>query len=239
MYSPEAIFELELPQVRASVDSGGGAAPRPRLPLLVLGGRAPEPGWLQKVAEGREIWALDSGADVCLKAGLRPFCLLGDLDSISDEARDWAEELGVAIDRYSPDKDDTDFQLALKLLSGDVLVTGCWGGRFDHAFSTIFSSLLGMERGVRVLCFADEREILFPLQGPARLTLDFASPPSALSLLPLTPSCEGVSIKNVKWPLEDAVLLQAHPQAISNVPLKSAVTVSVCRGVLGVYAERF
>ncbi len=231
-------LELALPQVRAVFRVCGDASSRSRPPLLVLGGRAPEPAWLRQVAAGRAVWALDRGADACRAAGVVPDRLLGDFDSVSDEARDWAVGLGAATDRYSPDKDDTDFQLALKLLAGDVLVTGCWGGRFDHAFSNVFSSLWAMERGVRVLCFADELEVLFPLKGPAELELDFPNRPSALSLLPLTAFCEGVSIENTKWPLEEAVLPQACPRAVSNVPVGRGVTVSVRGGVLGVYAER-
>ena len=206
-------------------------------PLLVLGGRAPEPDWLRKVSAGRETWALDRGADACRAAGVVPTRILGDFDSVSDGAREWAERMGARADRYSPDKDDTDFQLALRLLSGDVLVTGCWGGRFDHAFSNVFSSLWAMGRGVRVLWFADEREVLFPLWGPAKLELNFESPPSVLSLLSLTASCQGVSIENVKWPLDEVDLAQGSPREISNVPLGRLVRVEVRSGVLGVYGE--
>ena len=158
-------------------------------------------------------------------------------DSVSEGAREWAERMGARADRYSPDKDDTDFQLALRLLSGDVVVTGCWGGRFDHAFSNVFSSLGAMEHGVRVLWFADEREVLFPLWGPAKLELDVENPPSALSLLSLTASCQGVSIENVKWPLDDVELAQGSPREISNVPLGRCVRVEVRSEVLGVYGK--
>ena len=90
---------------------------------------------------------------------------------------------------------------------------------------------------MRVLWFADEREVLFPLRGPAKLELDFEIPPSALSLLSLTASCERVSIENVKWPLDEADLAQGSPREISNVPLGRLVRVKVRSGILGVYGE--
>ena len=233
----EAALELELPRMRALLRRHGGMPSSSPPPLLVRGGRAPEPDWLRKVSLGRETWALDRGADACRAAGVVPSRILGDFDSVSDGARKWAERMGAKTDRYTPDKDDTDFQLALRLLSGDVVVTGCWGGRFDHAFSNVFSSLWAMERGVRVLWFADEREVLFPLRGPAKLELDFEILPSALSLLSLTAFCEGVSIENVKWPLDEADLAQGSPREISNVPLGRPVRVEVRSGILGVYGE--
>ena len=54
-----------------------------------------------------------------------PSRVLGDFDSVSGQAMAWAQTLGAAMDRYNPDKDDTDFQLALKRAAGAVLVTGC------------------------------------------------------------------------------------------------------------------
>ena len=119
----EAALELELPRMRALLRRQGEAPSSSPPPLLVLGGRAPDPDWLRKVSLGRETWALDRGADACRAAGVVPSRILGDFDSVSDGARKWAERMGAKTDRYTPDKDDTDFQLALRLLSGDVVVT--------------------------------------------------------------------------------------------------------------------
>ena len=214
------------------------AAPASAEPvLLVLGGRVPDPVWLSELARSvpGEVWALDRGADACRAAGVRPGRLLGDFDSVSREGYEWARSGGAVIDRYPADKNLTDFQLALELLKGPALVTGCWGGRFDHAFSAFFSVLSAAEWGVRVLAFADERELLCPLWGPAELSLEFTATPQALSLLPLTPQCEGVTIENVKWPLDDVSLVQSLPWAVSNLP-EGKASVRLSSGVLGVYA---
>lgn len=224
--------ELRLPQCRALLSG----TKTPPLRVLVLGGRRPDPQWLRAVAEGREIWCADAGADACLEAGVVPDRLIGDLDSISEGAWAWAEAKEVPLERYPAEKDETDFQLALKApFEGALLVTGCWGGRFDHAFSNVFSA--SSAAGPRVLCLADEREVLFPLTGPAPeglLLLDLPVPPLALSLLPLTAAAR-VSAQGVKWPLEDAPLTQSHPYAISNVPGRK-VRIEVVKGTIGVYA---
>ena len=90
----EAALELELPRMRALLRRQGEAPSSSPPPLLVLGGRAPDPDWLRKVSLGRETWALDRGADACRAAGVVPSRILGDFDSVSDGARKWAKRTG-------------------------------------------------------------------------------------------------------------------------------------------------
>jgi thiamine pyrophosphokinase len=202
--------------------------------LLVLGGRAPGAAWLRSVASGRAVWAVDRGAESCRASGVEPVHALGDFDSIGDGGREWLERLGVEPELYPPDKDYTDFQLALRRAGEDLLVTGCWGGRFDHAFANVFSALWGREWGANVRAFADESEILVPLFGKTRLAVRFRTPPLAVSLLPLSSECEA-SVRGTKWELDGAPLLQARPYAISNVPAAEEVVVEIGKGAAGVY----
>ncbi|MDR1741850.1 MAG: thiamine diphosphokinase [Synergistaceae bacterium] len=246
---------LSLPQLQAEFDdpTGGplpaGVSARPRL-VMVLGGRPPSSQWLKRVAGG-SIWAVDRGADACMSAGVVPNLALGDFDSISLTGLGWLIGRGVEMERHSPDKDLTDFQLALRRAgAADVLVTGCWGGReprFDHMFANVFSALWAREWGARVLAMADDSEVLLPLFDGA-VTLSFYRPPSAVSLLPLTPMCGSVSASGVKWPLDGAELVQGRPYAISNVPAAGTqvpadqsvpadqqVRVALEEGAMGVY----
>jgi thiamine pyrophosphokinase len=160
---------------------------------------------------------------------------LGDFDSIGEEGGAWLERLGVETQRYPADKDYTDFQLCLRQIKGDLLVTGCWGGRFDHSFANVFSILWGREWGANVRAFADESEVLIPLAGEETLTLAFRARPLVLSLLPLDARCEGVTLHGTQWELNGAELLLARPYAVSNVPVEDRVTVKIEKGSVGVY----
>ena len=221
---------LELPQVIAGFEE----APEIRQ-VLVLGGRAPEPSWLQRIVFNRVVYAADRGAEACKAAGILPIQVLGDFDSINEDAKAWLDAHSIELERYPADKDETDFQLCLSRVHGDLLVTGCWGGRFDHAFSNIFSALWGRKTGANVRVFADETEALFLLFDGESLELDFKTRPLAISLLPLGSRCNNVDIRGVKWELCGAELLQAYPCAVSNVPENGRVFVNVGEGVLGVY----
>ena len=87
--------------------------------LLVVGGRAPDVEWLRKASEGRIVWAVDHGLDACLAAGIVPQRLIGDGDSAAPAAWHFAEEKGIPIEKFPPEKDDTDTQLALRIAKED------------------------------------------------------------------------------------------------------------------------
>ena len=203
--------------------------------VVVLGGRAPRASWLRSVASGKVVWAADRGAEACRAAEISPTYALGDFDSIGEESENWLERLGVKSERYPADKDYTDFQLCLNRAKGNLLVTGCWGGRFDHAFANVFSIPWGREWGANVRAFADESEVLIPLVGEAELTLVFQTRPSVVSLLPLETLCKGVTLHGTRWTLNGAELFLGRPYAVSNVPAGDRVTVSIEKGSVGVY----
>jgi thiamine pyrophosphokinase len=221
---------FSLPQVKAAFGHDVDVCQ-----VAVLGGRAPKAFWLRSAVTGKVVWAVDRGAEACRAAGIFPARALGDFDSIGEEGGAWLERLGVKTERYPADKDYTDFQLCLQQMKGDLLVTGCWGGRFDHAFANVFSILWGREWGANVRAFADESEVLIPLAGEASVDLLFREPPSVLSLLPLSDVCEGIALRGAKWELNGAEISLGRPYTVSNVPTGNRVSVRLQKGSLGIY----
>ncbi len=222
---------LTLPQLTARFDR-----PWAKTVLLVAGGRPPAVNWLRQAARGREIWCADRGIAVCRRAGVAPHWLLGDHDSAAPEDWRWAEEAGARTATFPADKDLTDTQLALQRIKAAhptafVLLTGALGGRFDHLFSALYSLTGSGLTG----CLADEKEAVFCLDGADSVTLRFTAKPLALSLLPLTPAAEGVTLTGVRWPLRDAALTQREPYAVSNRPESDTCRLELCRGRLGLY----
>jgi thiamine pyrophosphokinase len=202
--------------------------------LFVLGGRAPDAKWLADLAErGRaEVWAVDSGAAACRAAGLIPAEMLGDRDSASLHDWEWALSKGARERRYDADKDRTDFQLALSIFEKNggnggarrvLLVSGCFGGAFDHLLS-IFDTLASVG-GDCFRCMIDDREGAFFLCGGESAAIEFASAPEAVSLLPVSETCR-IGLSGVKWPLCREKLERKYPWAVSNETLFSAAGVS-------------
>ncbi|QDR79815.1 thiamine diphosphokinase [Sporomusa termitida] len=211
--------------------------------LMAAGGRPPAAEWFLKIATKAPLWCIDSGIQICRQAGITPARIIGDGDSASPAAWTWGKSLGVPVEVYPADKDYTDFQLAL-LRARDMhgpataVVTGVWGGRFDHAFSNI-QSLAGWEALGGKGIAADESEVLFFIADQDTVRIKADAMPDIISLISLSDCCLGVTIDGVRWPLQKTELQRNLPYAISNQPLGDCqeVTVAVTAGLLGIYLQ--
>lgn len=201
--------------------------------LFVAGGRFPAADWFRTVAQGRKIFAVDRGVELCRALNFMPEMLIGDFDSAESSAVSWALSKKIPVERHPVDKDLTDTQLALKFVDENsaAIITGAFGGRLDHAFSTIFTCANVPAK----IFLADDREIIFYVKGGESFSVGFFQKPAALSLLPISGICSGVTIKNVHWELENATLAQNFPSAVSNRVESDEVQISVGRGILAVY----
>jgi thiamine pyrophosphokinase len=232
-------YTLTLPQFNATFSR---PLPQTRT-LLVAGGRAPQNAWLKEAAANKDIWCADHGLDACIAASLTPQHLIGDGDSASSSGWAWSKAHHIPTEKFSPLKDLTDTQLALQKIKETyettfVIFTGVWGGRFDHAFSNIYS-LQGFCDKHFSGCAADDKEVLLFLKGTNHVSIDFSLLPESISLLPLEPNCTGVSIDGVYWPLDKVELNTTLPYAISNKLAASSkqVKVSLTAGIIGIYCQ--
>ena len=112
--------------------------------------------------------AADSGADRLLKLGVVPQAVIGDMDSISDQAR---AEIPLDRQHLVGEQLTTDFDKALRLIEAPlVLALGFAGARLDHGLAAMATLVARAERrciliGPQDLAFA----------APARLELALAA----------------------------------------------------------------
>ena len=201
------------------------------------GGRPPTFDWFKTVASGRKIFCVDKGIELCQACDIVPNFLIGDFDSASPDAVDWARKKNLPVEIHPTDKDLTDTQLALRKAAeifGEhvALLTGCFGGRVDHLYSTLFTCA-AIDRKIFL---ADDREIIFLVKGGESVAVKFFGKPIAVSLLPITATCTGVTTKNLHWELDSATLTQKFPNATSNRIDAEKISVHIERGTLAVYA---
>ena len=105
--------------------------------------------------------AVDGGADVLERLGLRPDVLIGDMDSVGESARRTAEQGGVEMILLPTAKDETDAEAALRLVvargAEQVTVYGALGGpRLDHLLGNLFLLAASWLEGAEI-CLVDGR----------------------------------------------------------------------------------
>jgi thiamine pyrophosphokinase len=109
------------------------------LGIIFTGGDGPPPQVIRRLLEGKDalLVAADSGLAAVEEAGFRPGWIIGDMDSLDDESR-LSGYSPQCVMRYDHDKDFTDTELALSLITekgaGETWIIGGGGGRIDHLF---------------------------------------------------------------------------------------------------------
>lgn len=171
--------------------------------------------------------AADGGYDDLLSRGIRVDLLLGDLDSLPEIPRE------MPVERFAPRKNDTDMLLAIKTGLGRGYRTfhlyGGTGGRFDHTLANCQCLLYLARRGARGWLYGEHEAVTAIEEG--ELTLP-AQKAGYLSVFCLGDRAEGVTLKGLKYPLENAVLTPDFPLGVSNEFLGVEARVAVRRGAL-------
>lgn len=181
----------------------------------------------------------DGGAAHCLRLGLRPVLLIGDMDSARpDDIAALASSAHCRIVRVPADKNETDTELAVTMAIADgadeLVLLGMTGSRLDH-FCSALLLLPSRFPPLTKATFLDERQsVIVTATG----CLVETSPGDTVSLLPVTPTVKGVCVSGVKWPLTDTDLTWGNSLGVSNRALGEAVRVSHADGILAVFQHR-
>jgi len=216
---------------RAIVVADGEVPPRAALD-------AAWPGWSHDVAL---VVAADGGARGARSLGLRIDRWVGDGDSLDAADLSALAASGVPLDRHSPDKDESDAELAVVAAAAsgatDLTVLGALGGpRLDHSLANIallaHPDLAGrtarlLDAGVRVSLAsapgADGSPVRCDLPGRVG---------DLVSLLPFGGDVRGVTTDGLRYPLRDEDLPMGPARGLSNVRLAASASVSVRSGRL-------
>lgn len=166
--------------------------------------------------------AVDGGADALLAADVMPAAVIGDLDSLSDQARATFQDRLYEITEQST----TDFEKALTRVAAPlILAIGFTGGRLDHSLSVLNVLARYPERAV-VLVDAQDVSFVAPL---GRTTFD-AAPQTRVSVMPLGAAL--VTVTGLRWPFAQTRMTPDGFTSPSNAAMGGAVTISTDGPVL-------
>lgn len=193
------------------------------------GGDPPPPRIVDDLPRADLVVAADGGYDEAVKLGYRVDVLVGDLDSIVETEY----PIHVVIERHSPDKDATDLELALDLVSREtpsrVVVVGASGGRLDHELAV--AGLLCDQRWAMIdeIDWVSERGSAHVVRGRRLLHGDVGA---HVTLLPMHGDASGVTTRGLAWELDDDALLAGSTRGVSNVMQMPVADIKVDEGCL-------
>lgn len=174
----------------------------------------------------------DGGARYFYKAGIKPDILVGDLDSIDPEIKDFYMKSGTEIVLFPRNKDYTDMELALNIAvekgAKRVYITGATGSRLDHTLSNI--------QLLHKLADAGAEGVIVNASNYIYLITEHIEIPRKegfyLSLVPATPKVEGVTTKGLAYPLKDATMVMGTGLGVSNEFTSDKAEVTIKKGRL-------
>ncbi len=173
--------------------------------------------FFQYYTPGEIILAVDGGLRFVQHLGIKPDILVGDLDSIDESQLKQIQSQKVIIKRFSPHKDETDFELALLEVENyswkQIRVYGGLGGRLDHTIANL--SIAGSKRYVdRQIIFTDtSQEVFFTIKGK-KIS---GKPGDLISLIPWGGDVTGIFTDGLEYPLKDETLYFDGTRGISNI----------------------
>lgn len=176
--------------------------------------------------------AADGGAHHCLKHGISPAVVIGDLDSLEPRDLDSLKAQGADMITYPTRKDFTDLELAIDYALGqqpnDILILAGLGGRWDQTLANLL--LAARPKNIPVRLLDGNQEFNF-LQSGSKLEL-IGHKGDIVSLIPLGGDALGISTQGLEYPLDDEPLYFGSSRGISNVMVSDRATISLHKGVL-------
>ena len=180
------------------------------------------------------IIAADSGLDHALRIGMTPNLLVGDLDSVSNNALAFAQESEIESDIASTDKDLTDTEMALahavRLGATRVIVVSAGGGRLDHAHGLLSALFNPAWSAVQMEAIIDSAHV-HVAHGPGSVTLN-ATPGDLIGLHAMNGTAFDIRTNGLRWTLDGEDLSPWVSRGVSNEFSATQATISLQRGSL-------
>lgn len=192
-----------------------------------------------EITAGDFILCADSGVDYAVASGIVPHKVMGDLDSISEEGKNFIDSRRIPLEIFPVEKDMTDTELALRSVSkeDDILLVCSLTGRIDHVISNVNLAGKLHAEGYN-LTVTDGVSHIIPLCGNESVNIGVMdSENMTVSLIPYDEEVTGVTTKGLYYELNDAPLKWGSSFSVSNKVVSGGTSfeISVKSGKLGVF----
>lgn len=178
------------------------------------------------------IIGVDGGYEHLDKLNIKADLLVGDFDSLNYAPNH------ENIVRLPVEKDDTDMLFALKkgVLKGyyNFCIYGGLGGRVSHTIANLQCLVWLAEKGAKGYLIGSDVVITAVKNGSIRFEKEKKG---FVSIFAFDGQAKGVTLRNLKYPLQDAVLTMDYPIGVSNEFIGKESEIIVKDGTLLVVLE--
>ena len=179
--------------------------------------------------------AVDAGMQFFYDAKQKPDLIIGDFDSVNQEALHYFEaQEGISWLRLIPEKDDTDTEAAVRTIirAGytQIHILGGTGCRLDHVLGNIQLLGIGLEADVDILLVDAHNRIRMIKEDISIFRNEQYG--HYVSLLPFTPEVTGITLHGMKYPLTDYTMRCYMAIGISNEIVEEEARIQIRDGVL-------
>lgn len=207
---------------------------------VIIAGGDIQPEILEKYCQREQkqnLIAVDKGLEALYQIGIMPNHIVGDFDSVDTEIlKFYQDQKQIIFHQYNPQKDNTDTDIALRLAtkkeqnSSKITILGALGKRIDHTLSNIH--ILKYALQAKIPCqIIDKHNKIYLINESITLKKNEMNG-RYISLIPLTTTVEGVTLKGFQYPLQDDILVIGESLGVSNEIIQDIAFIELKKGIL-------
>ncbi|AOT68410.1 thiamine diphosphokinase [Geosporobacter ferrireducens] len=174
----------------------------------------------------------DGGIRHLFHMNLLPNLIVGDFDSIDGKYMKYLQEHNIDLCQFSERKDFTDTELAVQYAiargSTEINFFGALGSRMDHTLANILLLVPLLQKGIRA-SIQDEHNHIWITSDELFLEGEVGD---SVSILPLTPKVEGVTLNGLEYPLKDATIKMGQSIGVSNQFAVQHASITIKQGTI-------
>lgn len=183
------------------------------------------------VQENEFILCADGGLNHLMQINKIPDLIVGDFDSVSQNAIDYISSNNINIQKFPKMKDETDTDLAINYLIEhdykNITIIGGIGSRMDHTLGNIFLLKKILHNRING-CIVDENNRIYLVEENIELNKKQGF---YTSVIPLSSEGIHISINGFLYPLNKDHLKFGSTRGISNKIIEDKATITIHKGL--------
>jgi thiamine pyrophosphokinase len=190
-----------------------------------------------------DMWVgVDRGVLTLIQNGIQPQLAFGDFDSVTPEELSVIKGKVKELNRFKPEKDETDMELALNWALEQsperIQLFGATGGRLDHLFANVQLLIKPvLQKNPVQIEIIDSKNIVY-IKSAGEYTIQKNKRFKYISFIPITMEVKGITLKDFKYPLANRTVPIGSTLCISNELNNDYGTFSFTEGILMVVRSK-